>query len=159
MVHDGFTNIGTCQRRLGHYQEAIKSYRHALRLSENFEPAVEGLLATYFDQSAYQEVRSFLKSISQKLMKSDLVIYHTGLLNLRENDLSSAENIFQKLEKSKKYWPRCLINLALIAESRNELDEAVDYLKQASVTGFQRSVVRYTLECLQKTWSAKSSDC
>ena len=38
-----------------------------------------------------------------------------------------------------------MINLALIAESRNELDEAVDYLKQASVTGFQRSVVRYNL--------------
>lgn len=113
-------------------EEAIATLRQAVEQA----PANTQLRTVYarmlVDERHLDEARREFRILDRQIPNDPDVIYALGLLALQDEDLKEGEKQFQRLLRLGQREAEANFALGQIAESRNEIDKAIDYYEAVS---------------------------
>lgn len=108
-------------------EEAIATLRRAVNEAPD-NPQLRTVYARMLvDERHLDEARREFRTIDRQTGNDPDVIYALGLLALQADDIKDGEKQFQRLLKLGQREAEANFNLGQIAESRNEIDKAIDY--------------------------------
>ncbi len=117
-------NLGTIQRNLGQYEEALISYNVAIERYPDKAFLRQSRAALYCDMGRFDDAMKDYNTILLSDPEDIEALYRRGLLQLNSKNLFAAEEDFDKILKKAPENLRGKMGLALIMKRRGEFKEA-----------------------------------
>jgi tetratricopeptide (TPR) repeat protein len=146
-----WTLRGMATAGMGNPQQALLAYRHALKISPAYLPALEGAAQTEFQMGQVSAEPLLLKILAQR---PDDPTSHAllGVLAYRKKDCSSAIGHFQKVASVIAGQPEALSEYGLCLATSGRTEDAIDVFTQALALEPANPEIRYNLALAQ--WDA-----
>ncbi|MFG5858433.1 MAG: tetratricopeptide repeat protein [Dysgonomonas mossii] len=117
-------NLGTIQRNLGEYEEALISYNVAIERYPDRAFLKHSRAALYCDMGRYDDAMKDYNTVLLNDPKDIEALYRRGLLHLNNNNIFAAEEDFEKTLKEAPDNLQAKLGQALIMKRRGEFKEA-----------------------------------
>lgn len=124
------TNLGTIQRRLGKYEEAIFSYTAALNLHPADELILENRADLYAELGQLDNALMDYQTLLTINPSHEEALYHRGLLHLRSENFLAAESDFDQLINQNPETIKGYLGHALLAKVRKDYDLSEQLLNE-----------------------------
>jgi tetratricopeptide (TPR) repeat protein len=132
----------TLAQIVGDKAEAAKTLAEFLQKNPNSRDVRMAYARILFEQSKLDEAKKEFKTLLQQYPEDQTVLYAMGLLSAQANELSEAERYLSSYIKTlngkadpDRDATQALMILAQIAEDRNDLDGALNWVNLVETTG------------------------
>lgn len=130
-----YNMAGLCYLRLGQHDQALAYFDRALDLVPAFTDARNNRGATYLalNQFRMAEVDFVAVLADNTYPHRWQVFYNLGLTYLRRDELSAAEENFQRAARAPQPVHEAFLRLAEVFQRQGRIDEAIDVLEEADL--------------------------
>ena len=127
---EAFYNLGSVQKKIGRFQDAIASYKRAIQITPNYLDAHNNLGNIYKDLGLFNEaIESYEWAISYG---SNYAIAHINLASIYSSyDLEKALHSYQKAISIEPNFPEAHYSLGAIYSSLGQKDESMKSYEKA----------------------------
>lgn len=143
-----FVNLGTIQRNLNKFEEALLSYNVAIEKYPEVKTIRISRALLYCDMDRFEEAMRDYNEILLLDPDDETALYHRGLLFLNVKNIFAAEEDFEKLIKLNPNNIDGKLGLAIVKKQRGEWEDAEilynDIIKQNKMIG---EVYYHRAEC------------
>jgi len=125
------TNLGTVQRRLGHFDDALLSYTAALSQQPKNELILENRATLYTEMGEMELAMSDYHTLLSVNPKHEEALYQRALLHIQSNNTLLAEIDFDRIMEINKESVKGRLGYAILERVRQnyvECEEILNYL-------------------------------
>ena len=150
-----WTLRGMAMAGTGNLREALTSYQHALRLSQNYLPALEGAAQTEF-QLGSDDAMPLLQKIFEQRPDDPTSHAFAGMITFKKKDCASAVVHFAKATQVIATQQAMLTAYGMCFADLQRNEDAVPVFAEALALAPEAEEARYNLALAQ--WNAHQSD-
>jgi tetratricopeptide (TPR) repeat protein len=124
-------NLGMSYHQLELYEKAVDAFEYAVAIDDTYLPAYQSMGQSYMALGLYYKAIEVFEESASIEAPEPLIIYYIGECYEKLGQLDLAEKQYLKAIENDPTLPEAWAGLAVVAEERGELKNAIKYIEQA----------------------------